>query len=174
MLSYLLLGNRFWTLLFTILHVTMWATFIVLAFVLVWYDQPLLITIYNVQAAFYVLFSWVIIVLAYRIIYTNTIAKLKKKTQKDKDKEIAKTKRDQRDGRSSTSSTRKSMNTRIRERQLINIRKLTRVAFTTMAVLSLMFVAIIIATGLPWTKTPLGYFVNIGIIYRACCITILV
>jgi len=137
-----------WKRWFRYVHGVSWLTFLSLAIALIFYDQPLLILIYNLQVIVYTVFSWVLLFVAYRTIYQNTISRL-----------------------STSSSTRslsssKSKNAKTRERNLKSVQKLTGVALGSIAALTCCLLALFVATALDVTKTPLGYLINVGFVYR--------
>jgi hypothetical protein len=137
-----------WKRWFRYVHGVSWLTFLSLAIALIFYDQPLLILIYNLQVIVYTVFSWVLLFVAYRTIYQNTISRL-----------------------STSSSTRslsssKSKNAKTRERNLKSVQKLTGVALGSIAALTFCLLALLVATALDVTQTPLGYLINVGFVYR--------
>ena len=137
-----------WKRWFRYVHGVSWLTFLSLAIALIFYDQPLLILIYNLQVIVYTVFSWVLLFVAYRTIYQNTISRL-----------------------STSSSTRslsssKSKNAKTRERNLKSVQKLTGVALGSIAALTFCLLALLVTTALDVTQTPLGYLINVGFVYR--------
>ena len=109
-----------------------------------------------------VLVAWIMTLFAYNTIYKNTISRMKSTLSSGSKSSMSSKSGGSGSGDSVSRRTIKKHNKNVK-----NIQKLTRVAFAAIIALTIMCAALVITTGATWTKTiPLGYFVNVGIIYR--------
>jgi len=155
-------SDRCWNCIFRLFHLSIWCSLISIAILLTFNDQAIYVSLYNITGGVYILMAWIMTLFAYNTIYKNTISRMKSTLSSGSKSSMSSKSGGSGSGDSVSRRTIKKHNKNVK-----NIQKLTRVAFAAIIALTIMCAALVITTGATWTKTiPLGYFVNVGIIYR--------